>query len=60
MADEEQVRFWWFDRPSTELTREELLDVIDHMNRELESARAQHGRDLDFLCAVATSARGGQ
>jgi len=37
---------YWMDRPITELTREELIEIIEYLGRELERKR---DRDLERM-----------
>jgi hypothetical protein len=39
----------WYGRPNTELTREELLDVIRHMAEEREQMRESARTALEML-----------
>jgi hypothetical protein len=45
----EQFEFVWCGRPSTELTREELLDVIKHMAEEREQMRESARTALEMM-----------
>jgi hypothetical protein len=40
---------YWLDKPLTELTREELIEVIEYLGRELERKR---DRDLERMRGV--------
>jgi len=41
---------YWMDRPITELTREELIEVIEYLGRELKRKRNQ---DLERMRKIA-------
>lgn len=40
---------YWKDRPVEDLTRDELLEVIAYLGRQVESERELHRRSLDML-----------
>ena len=43
----------YFGKPITEMSREELIEVINVMTEYYESRRAQHDKAIDFMdCAL--------
>lgn len=46
--------FWflWYGKPNTDLSREELLEIIQFQQKEIESMRSEHYRQMDMLCSL--------
>lgn len=51
MSDEVAL-FTWCGKPNTELSREELLEIIQIQQEERESARNELSRRTDFLFSL--------
>ena len=41
-----KTRFFWYGKPDTELSREELLDIIEYLHKESEEKRKRHSHVL--------------
>lgn len=54
MTDIPTVSFW-MGRPLSELTKEELIEAVEYLGRELKVAHESHKRTLDMweVCQMA-------
>jgi len=43
----EHPQFTWMGKPETEMSRQELIDVIIMQNRMIKSMRKQHTEDVE-------------
>lgn len=48
-ANVAESRGYWRGRPLESLSKEELIKVIEGMDRTIKSLMAEHAKDLDFL-----------
>lgn len=47
--DKEEIIFHWYGKPSNELSRQELLDVIVKQQKQVEAMREDFRKSLEFL-----------
>lgn len=48
---------YWCGRPVTELTKQELIDALTLLAKDIEQMRERHARDLQMLGTLYEAAR---
>ena len=48
MSDSVNTKTTWYGKPIEELTKEELIEVIEFLGEQLEVERKNHARTLRF------------
>jgi len=51
------MRAYWCGRPVESLTKEELIEALVTLAKDIEAMRVTHRRDLDFLGTLYERAR---
>lgn len=46
----EEIFFYWYDKPNNELSREELLDCIKHLQGEVKRYKKESDRRMNIIC----------
>lgn len=49
MSKGEPIRFWWQGKPSNELSRDELLTLVETLQRECVRRLEEARQDLDAM-----------